>query len=1126
MSVVPKGFFYRCTGITEFSLPDTIERIEEYAFNGCTGIKEFKIYDNIKSIGEYAFGSCTGITEINIPDRELELQRGAFSGCSGLTEIVIPSAKIEVNAAFSGCDNLAKVTIPVDHKKPYLGCSKVKEIVYTAGETGEMPNIGSTGSNRCIDVSRIEYTSRSALKKVVFEEGVKSIGAFAYYWTTYSSWNGSTIEYADLEEVILPESLESIGADAFRRQVSLKNVTIPDGVRIIGENCFVECTGLTLWSQKGSSAENYAKTNNILFKAINYPYLESNINNVEPGKTYSFTATVYTGINETTEDVIWSVQGSTSENTTIDENGLLNVGDDERAQMLSVSATYGEETSSVNLSVNIVPTATFVGDISTVIAADGENHIARPVDLEESGYQYSYYLDKRQILEDEWPLTIDSDVTINVVKEEMHCHITYHLDGGVNALDNPESYPVTNPYIELSNPMKEHYEFLGWYLDENFETQLTQETALSGDVDIFAKWQGVLHTITFDVNGGNALENSSKDVRYGEEIGLLDDAVWDNHIFLGWFTSIDGGIQITAATICEGNLTVYAHWSEIGDEHKHSYEYRVVTNPTCTETGMGRYTCSECGNSYDEIIEALGHGETEIKNAVAATTENEGYTGDTYCKVCNALLEKGTVIERLTEEHTHEYKSYVTKEATCLEAGEITYSCMCGDVYTEEIPATGHQNIEIKNAKNASCSLEGYSGDEYCADCGTLIEEGQIIEKTEHMWNEGKITTAATCTEEGIRTFTCIFCGITKTEAIAATGHKATEVRNKKNATCVSEGYSGDEYCADCGTLLEEGQVIEKTGHSWNKGQITRKATCTEEGIRTFTCISCKITKTKKIAATGHGATKIRNKKNATCVSNGYTGDTYCITCNKKISSGNVIAKTNHSWDGGKITKKPTTAKTGIKTYTCRKCSTIKRKVIEKLKPQKATPGKIIKDKSTNGVYKVLKDGLSVEFTKLVSKKTSVRIPDTIKVDGITCKVTGIAANAFKNNISLKNVTIGKNITVIGINAFYGCKKLNKVSGGNGIVKINDRAFASCGGLRSVTIPETVKSIGKQAFYNCKQLRNITIKTVTLSNKSVGAKAFSGTYKRATVKVPAKQLKSYKKLLQAKGMSPEAAYKK
>ena len=1133
-----------------------------------------------------------------------------YANCGNLTEVVIADEHDYIGeGVFQNCKELNKVSIAVDYdtneNKAWFSGSPVQEIYYTRGKTGIMPDTNpGYGYDNSFD-RRLECAVQDTLKKVSFEEGITRIGAY-----TYGYWYGRSGDgyHTNLTEINLPDTLTSIGCCAFYEQENLENIMIPKSVSKIEKYAFARCSSnLLILGFKNSIAETFASENGISFRILYYPYVENAIKNVEPGKTYPFTARVYTGINETTEDVIWSVQGSTSENTTIDKTGLLTIADDERAKELMISATYENETSSIKISVNIGPKATFVGDISTVITADGENHIARPVDLEESGYQYTYYLGERQILEDEWPLTIDSDVTINVVKEEMYCHITYHLDGGENALDNPESYPVINPYIELSNPMKEHYEFLGWYLDENFETQLTQETVLSGDVDVFAKWQGELHTITFNVNGGDTLENSIKEVRYGEEIGLLDDATWDNHIFRGWFTSIDGDIQITASTICEGNMTVYARWSEISDEHKHFYEYYVVTNPTCTETGIGRYTCSECGDSYDELIEALGHGETEIRNAVAATTENEGYTGDIYCKVCDALLEKGTIIERMPEEHIHEYQSYVTKEATCLEAGEITYSCECGDVYTEEIPATGHQNIEIKNAKNASCSLEGYSGDEYCADCGTLLEEGrviektdhmwnegqittdttcteegirmftcifcgitkteaiaatghkatevrnkknatcvsegysgdeycadcgtlleegQVIEKTDHMWNEGQITTDATCTEEGIRMFTCIFCGITKTEAIAATGHKATEVRNKKNATCVSEGYSGDEYCADCGTLLEEGQAIEKTGHSWNKGQITRKATCTEEGIRTFTCISCKTTKTKKIAATGHGATKIRNKKSATCVSNGYTGDTYCITCNKKISSGNVIAKTNHSWDGGKITKKPTTAKTGIKTYTCRKCSTIKRKVIEKLKPQKATPGKIIKDKSTNGVYKVLKDGLSVEFTKLVSKKTSVRIPDTIKVDGITCKVTGIAANAFKNNISLKNVTIGKNITVIGINAFYGCKKLNKVSGGNGIVKINDRAFAGCGDLRSVTIPETVKSIGKQAFYNCKQLRNITIKTVTLSSKSVGAKAFSGIYKRPTVKVPAKQLKSYKKLLQAKGMSPKAAYKK
>ena len=169
---------------------------------------------------------------------------------------------------------------------------------------------------------------------------------------------------------------------------------------------------------------------------------------------------------------------------------------------------------------------------------------------------------------------------------------------------------------------------------------------------------------------------------------------------------------------------------------------------------------------------------------------------------------------------------------------------------------------------------------------------------------------------------------------------------------------------------------------------------------------------------------------------------------------------------------------------------------------------------------------MSVEFTKPVYKKASVRIPDTIKVNGITCKVTGISANAFKNNKSLKSVTIGRNVTVIGTNAFYGCKKLSKVSGGNRIVKIGHRAFANCNSLSKITIPGSVRSIGKQAFCNCKKLRSIIINTSTLSGKTVGSKAFAGTYKKPTVKVPAKQMKTYKKLLKARGMSSKAVYRK
>ena len=291
----------------------------------------------------------------------------------------------------------------------------------------------------------------------------------------------------------------------------------------------------------------------------------------------------------------------------------------------------------------------------------------------------------------------------------------------------------------------------------------------------------------------------------------------------------------------------------------------------------------------------------------------------------------------------------------------------------------------------------------------------------------------------------------------------------------------GKEYKTSLNSFITKAHKHEYTS------TIKKPATCTEPGIRLYTCTGCNATRTEEIPATGHGATEIRNKKDATTTSEGYTGDIYCTICNQKISSGKKIAK---------------------------------------LTPQTATPGKMIKDKSTNGVYKVLQDGVSVEFTKPVYKKASVRIPDTIKVNGITCKVTGISANAFKNNKSLKSVTIGRNVTVIGTNAFYGCKKLSKVSGGNGIVKIGHRAFANCISLSKITIPGSVRSIGKQAFCNCKKLSSITIKTSTLSGKTVGSKAFAGTYKKPTVKVPAKQMKAYKKLLKARGMSSMAVYRK
>ena len=278
-------------------------------------------------------------------------------------------------------------------------------------------------------------------------------------------------------------------------------------------------------------------------------------------------------------------------------------------------------------------------------------------------------------------------------------------------------------------------------------------------------------------------------------------------------------------------------------------------------------------------------------------------------------------------EHHWDQGEIIT-EATCTEEGEKKFTCsICGDEKTEKVSATGHQHTEIRNKKEATCKETGYSGDTWCKDCGKKILSGQTIAKTEnHSWDAGKVTTKATCTEEGEKTFTCSICGDKKTEKVSATGHQHTEIRNKKEATCKETGYSGDTWCKDCGKKILSGQTIAKTeNHSWDAGKVTTKATCTEEGEKTFTCSICGDKKTEKVSATGHQHTEIRNKKEATCKETGYSGDTWCKDCGKKILSGQAIAKTeDHSWNQGEITKEPTCKEEGEKTFTCTICGNTK----------------------------------------------------------------------------------------------------------------------------------------------------------------------------------------------------------
>lgn len=193
-----------------------------------------------------------------------------------------------------------------------------------------------------------------------------------------------------------------------------------------------------------------------------------------------------------------------------------------------------------------------------------------------------------------------------------------------------------------------------------------------------------------------------------------------------------------------------------------------------------------------------------------------------------------------------------TGKVTGVHEGSADITAACGDFSaTKTIQVTGHPNTELKNAKEATCSKEGYTGDKICKDCGKTIEAGKTIPKKEHSWDAGKVTKAATCTETGVKTYVCQSCSITRTEDIPALGHKIV-TDAAVAATCETDGKTEGSHCSVCGKVLTEQKTIPAFGHTWDAGKITKEAACETKGVKTYTCETCKKTRTEEIPALGH----------------------------------------------------------------------------------------------------------------------------------------------------------------------------------------------------------------------------------------------------------------------------------
>ena len=377
-----------------------------------------------------------------------------------------------------------------------------------------------------------------------------------------------------------------------------------------------------------------------------------------------------------------------------------------------------------------------------------------------------------------------------------------------------------------------------------------------------------------------------------------------------------GEATCTTQAVCEKCGVAY------GNVLGHDIVVDAAVAPDCENAGLteGKH-CSRCDyTSGREVVDALGHN-VVVDAAVPATCYSTGLTEGKHCDRCEEVIVAQT--ETTMIPHTYDEEGF---DETCNAEG-CTHVRTCAH--------DGEKTVVAGTAP--TCTVSGLTDGEKCAICGDVTKAQEVINAlghdmaeatctapatckrgcghTEgtskgHSYDDGVVTTAPTCTEKGVKTYTCSACGDSYTEEVAAAGHSYTPVVTAP--TCTEDGYI--TYTCSCGdSYTAPGQA--STGHAWGEWVIDVEPTEETEGAKHRDCTNCDEVETAVIPELSHVHSYTTTVVAPTCTEKGYTKHT--CRCGDTYNTDEVDALGH---DKKTVTVDPTCTEAGSTTTTCTRC--------------------------------------------------------------------------------------------------------------------------------------------------------------------------------------------------------------